>query len=177
MEVHVEVNHRDRQLHITKAVPRKKSCETMTICCETMTIWARADLRELLHLSTTNNLLARRGMHDYVLHETCAYKAAAYNLYINVYAWLQSEASRAERKLSSFSTVWGEDTGATEVVLIRPTQGSLIRLWTKDALEKDLRRGSDMLRQVGFENVRSIFVIWWAPLQSPCPVVSALSFW
>lgn len=123
----------------------------MTIWCETMTIWARADLRELLHLSTTNNLLARRGMHDYVLHETCAYKAAAYNLYINVYAWLQSEASRAERKLSSFSTVWGEDTGATEVVLIRPTQGSLIRLWTKDALEKDLRRGSDMLRQVGFE--------------------------
>ena len=84
--------------------------------------------------------------------------------------------AEAERKLSSFSTVWGEDTGATEVVLIRPTQGSLIRLWTKDALEKDLRRGSDMLRQVGFENVRSIFVIWWAPLQSPCPVVSSFEF-
>lgn len=115
-----------------------------------------------IHLSTTNILLARRGMHDYALQETCVYKAAAYNLYINVYAWLQSEASRAKRKWSSFSTVWGEDTGATEVVLIRPTQGSLLRLWTKDALEKDLRRGSDMLRQVGFENVRSIFVIWWA---------------
>ncbi len=59
MEVHVEVNHRDRQLHITKAVPRKKSCETMTIWCETMTIWARADLRD--SLLQIYNLLASYG--------------------------------------------------------------------------------------------------------------------
>ena len=100
MEVHVEVNHRDRQLHITKAVPRKKFMRNHDNLMRNHDDLGPEQTCESYYISLLQIIFwLDEEMHDYVLHETCVYKAAAYNLYINVYAWLQSEASRGRAEV------------------------------------------------------------------------------